>query len=60
MRWVLNGKLFVTAYDNTVSVIDTTTLSIVNSITVGPNPEGIATTGNYLYVANSGAFNFPD
>ncbi|MEI2748855.1 MAG: YncE family protein [Ferruginibacter sp.] len=54
------GKLFVTAYDNTVSVIDTTSLSITNSITVGPNPEGIATTGNYLYVANSGAFNFPD
>lgn len=53
------GKVFVTAYDNSVSVIDTTTLAITNTITVGSNPEGIATTGNYLYVANSGGLNYP-
>ena len=51
------GKVFVTSYDNTVSVIDTSSLNIVNSITVGANPEGIAASANYLYVANSGAFN---
>ncbi len=51
------GKVYVTAYDNTVSVIDTTSLAIINTINVGANPEGIATTGNYLYVANSGGFN---
>ena len=51
------GKIFVTAYDNTVSVIDTSSLNIVNSITVGANPEGIAASANYLYVANSGGFN---
>lgn len=51
------GKVFVTSYDNTVSVIDTTSLTITKSIAVGANPEGIATTGNYLYVANSGGFN---
>ena len=55
------GKIFVTAYDNKVSVIDTTTLTIINSIPVGPNPEGIVATDNYLYVANSGGFNLiPD
>lgn len=54
------GKIYVTAYDNTVSIIDTTTLNIAGSIAVGANPEGIAAHGNYLYVANSGAFNFPD
>jgi YVTN family beta-propeller protein len=55
------GKVYVTAYDNKVSVIDTTSLSIVNTIAVGPNPEGIAATENYLYVANSGGYNLiPD
>jgi YVTN family beta-propeller protein len=51
------GKVFVTAYDNKVSVIDTTALAIVKTIPVGPNPEGIAASANYLYVANSGGFN---
>ena len=55
------GKVYVTAYDNTVSVIDTSALSIVKSIAVGANPEGIAASANYLYVANSGGFNaIPD
>lgn len=55
------GKVYVTAYDGTVSAIDTTSLTIVKTITVGPNPEGIAASANYLYVANSGAFNLtPD
>lgn len=51
------GKVYVTAYDNSVKVIDTTTLAIVKSITVGANPEGIAVADHYLYVANSGGFN---
>ncbi|MFC4261517.1 DUF5074 domain-containing protein [Ferruginibacter yonginensis] len=51
------GKVYVTSYDNTVSVIDTTSLSIVKTITVGANPEGIAANANFLYVANSGGFN---
>ena len=54
------GKVYVSAYDGKVRVIDTTSLSIMNTINVGTNPEGIATFGNYLYVANSGGFNaFP-
>lgn len=55
----VNGKVFVTAYDGTVNVIDTSSLVITQSITVGSNPEGIAVSGNYLYVANSGGFNYP-
>jgi YVTN family beta-propeller protein len=55
------GKVYVTAYDNKVSVIDTASLAIVKSIPVGPNPEGIAASANYLYVANSGGYNLiPD
>lgn len=55
-----NGKVYVSAYDNTVSIIDTSSLSITGSIPTGPNPEGIAISGNFMYVANSGAFNFPN
>jgi YVTN family beta-propeller protein len=55
------GKIYVTAYDNKVSVIDTSALTIVKTIPVGPNPEGIAVSSDYLYVANSGGFNLvPD
>ncbi len=55
------GKMYVTGYDNTVSVIDTGSLTIVKNITVGANPEGIAASANYLYVANSGGLNaYPD
>ncbi len=52
-----NGRVYVTAFDGTVSVIDTSSLSIINTIQVGPNPEGLAAVGNYLYVANSGGLN---
>ena len=51
------GKVYVSASDNTVSVIDTTTLAIIKTIPVGANPEGMAASANYLYVANSGGFN---
>lgn len=54
------GKVFVTAFDNTVSVIDTASLSITATIPVGASPEGIAVWNNYLYVANSGGLNYPD
>ena len=52
-----NGKVYVTSTDNTVSVIDTTSLTIVKTIAVGANPEGIAVASHYLYVANSGGYN---
>ncbi len=54
------GKVYVTASNNTVTAIDTASLTVVKTITVGNNPEGIAATNNYLYVANSGGFNFPN
>ncbi|RYG50743.1 MAG: YncE family protein [Chitinophagaceae bacterium] len=54
------GRIFVTSYNNTVSVIDTTALAIINSITVGSNPEHIIVSGDRLYVANSGGLNYPD
>jgi YVTN family beta-propeller protein len=55
----VSGKVFVTAYDGTVNIIDTTSLSITGSIPVGLNPEGITISGDFLYVANSGGLSFP-
>lgn len=49
-----NGKVFVTAWDGSVNVIDTTTLTITKKIPVGLNPEGLVVSGNNLYVSNSG------
>jgi len=51
------GKVYVTSTDGTVSAIDTTSLTIVKTITVGANPEGIAASADYLYIANSGGYN---
>ena len=45
---------FVTSYNGTVSVIDTATLTITKTITVGRNPEQMAISNAKLYVANSG------
>ena len=48
------GKVLVSSYDGTVAVIDTATLNVDKWITVGTNPEGMAISGDRLYVANSG------
>jgi len=45
---------FVTSYNGTVSVIDTASLNITKTITVGRNPEQMAISNAKLYVANSG------
>lgn len=48
------GNAFVSVYDGKVDVIDTNTLAITKSITVGANPEQMAISNGKLYVANSG------
>ena len=54
------GNLYVTAWDNSVSMIDTASLGITGAALVGATPEGLAIAGNFLYVANSGGLNYPD
>lgn len=55
-RYVVAYKnmVLVSAYDNSVSVIDTATLEITKTITVGANPDQMVISGDKLYVANSG------
>ena len=48
------NKVLVSAYDGTVTVIDTTSLTAEKTIQVGANPEQMAIYGDKLFVANSG------
>ncbi|MDD2243231.1 MAG: hypothetical protein PHR13_01260 [Dysgonamonadaceae bacterium] len=52
------GKVYITSFDDTVTRIDTTLLSVDANITVGQDPEGICIKNNKIYVANSGGLNF--
>lgn len=54
------NKVFISCYDGFVDVLDTTSLSIVQRIQVGANPEGMAVSNGKLFVANSGGLNFPN
>ncbi len=54
------SNIFVSAYDGTVSVIDTATLEIVKVIEVGLNPDALLTANGKVWVSNSGGLNFPD
>ncbi len=49
-----NGKVYVTAYDNTVTRIDTISLASTGKVEVGDHPEGISYANGKLYVNNSG------
>ncbi len=51
---------FVTSYNNTVSVIDTATMTITKTINVGSSPEQMAVANGKLYVANSGGLDYPN
>jgi YVTN family beta-propeller protein len=50
------NKVFVSCNDGFVAVIDTTTLAITNTITVGTNPAQMAIYGSNLYISNTGGY----
>jgi YVTN family beta-propeller protein len=54
------GKVYVTSYDDTVTRIDTVSLTIDGSVTVGRDPEGLCIKNGKIYVANSGGLDFQD
>ena len=53
------NNAYITSYDGTVAVMDTTSLAISKYITVGRNPEQLVVSNGKLYVANSGGLSYP-
>lgn len=60
--WVVAnaGKVFVSNYaeDGTVSVIDTTSLSVTSTVAVGPYPEQMCSDRGSVYVSVSDGLNY--
>lgn len=54
------NNAYVTSNDGYVAVIDTTSLTITDTIHVGRNPEELVVVGSKLYVANSGGYSSPN
>lgn len=54
------SNAYITAYDGTVAVMDTATLTITKNITVGTSPEQEVISNGKLYVANSGGALYPN
>lgn len=50
---------FVSCFDGYVDVIDTVSLSVVQRIAVGKNPDHLISANNKIYVSNSGGLNAP-
>ena len=49
------NKAFITRlYKNSLLVVNLTTLAVIDSISVGSNPQGMLLIGSQLYVCNSG------
>lgn len=55
-----NDEAFITQWGDggKVKVLNTKTLSITNTISVGAGPEGILSLNNQIWVANSGAYSY--
>lgn len=53
-----DGKIFVAAYDNTVTVLDTITLDTIKVIKTGLNPDALLAAYGKIWVSNSGGLNF--
>jgi YVTN family beta-propeller protein len=49
-----NGKIYIVLYSGSVAELDTTTLSVDKTISVGANPNKSVIVNNKLYVGNSG------
>lgn len=50
----VDGKVYFTAYDGTVSRLDTVTMNITGKVAVGDHPEGLTNANGKLYVNISG------
>lgn len=52
------ANVYVSLYDGYVAKIDTASLSIVDSVAVGPNPEQLTIANGNIYVAISDGMNY--
>lgn len=51
----LRSKIYITRlFDGSILVVDLTTLAVIDSVRVGAFPQGMALSGNSLFVCNSG------
>ncbi len=55
-----NGKVYVCAFDGSVSRIDTVSLEIDAIATAGRSPDGICRSNGRIYVSNSGGMDYPN
>lgn len=55
-----NGKVYVCAFDGSVSRIDTASLEIDALATAGRSPDGICRSNGKIYVSNSGGMDYPN
>ena len=53
-------EVWVSCYDGNVVSFDTTSFAIHSIIKIGRNPEGLAVSGDKLFVANSGGLDTPN
>ena len=53
-----NGYVFISNYNGYVTRVDAHTLTVKDSVKVGPNPEEMAMANGYLYVTNSDGLNY--
>ncbi len=54
------GKAYVSCFDGDIVRIDTATMAVDGTVYSGSNPEGLCVCNGKLYVANSGALNYPN
>jgi len=54
-----DGYAYVSCFDGTLIEIDTTTLEITRTVTLGRNPDHIAITNGKAYISNSGGLDYP-
>jgi len=54
------NEVWVSCYDGNVVAFDTISFNVTSVIKVGRNPEGLAVSGNKLFIANSGGLDLPN
>ncbi len=55
-----NGSIYVSCHSDEIVKIDTASLSVSGTCSVGRDPENMCVIGNRLYAANSGGLDYPN